>query len=128
MVLMRWRFADSRDASSEPWRSWTDSSTMREIWTGYLSLSLVLRPISCCAIFEPGMPVMYSRRVYDGLSMSRYIEAGLSDIGTLGGDVAERPNKGFEGPAGGCVEVTHDAAMAASGRERAGNTDVTSLG
>jgi hypothetical protein len=26
------------------------------------------------------MPVMYSRRVYAGLSMSRYIEAGLSDM------------------------------------------------
>jgi len=36
----------------------------------------------CWAIFEPGMPVMYSRRVYDGLSIVRYIEAGLSDMAT----------------------------------------------
>src|SRR6056297_2902103 len=119
MVLMRWRFADSRDASSEPWRSWTDSSTMREIWTGYLSLSSVLRPISCCAIFEPGMPVMYSRRVYDGLSMSRYIEAGLSDIGTLGDDVAERRDKRFEGRRLG----NGDTRLGFAG----GDTDVTSL-
>src|SRR6056297_3014406 len=55
-----------------------------------------MSPILCCAIFEPGMPVMYSRRVYGGLLISRYIEAGLSDIDTLGKSVAERVNKAVE--------------------------------
>jgi len=38
--------------------------------------------------------------------------------------VAERPNKGFEGPAGGCVGVTRTAANAVNSRERPGNARV----
>ena len=51
--------------------------------------------MSCCAIFEPGMPVMYSRRVYAGFSIFRYIEAGFSDIGTTGNQT-ENGYKAFE--------------------------------
>jgi len=57
--------------------------------------------------------------------MSRYIEAGLSDIGTLDGDVAERRDKSFEGPARGCVEVTYDAGPARRRPAAAANGPVT---